>query len=62
MQINLRESNQRKVVLQHPTQEWLQVVVWEGSLADTLRRHGYTDVIEEPKEKEGNEDGEHDVH
>lgn len=54
----------RKAILQHPTQEWLQVVVWEGSLAEKLREVGYTDVIEpadEPLEvsqtREGQADG-----
>lgn len=49
----------RKAILQHPTQEWLQVVVWEGSLAELLRRLGYADVIEladEPLDERGKED------
>ena len=40
----------RKVILQHPVYQagigWLQVVLWEGSLAELLRKYGYTEVIE----------------
>lgn len=45
----------RKVILQHPEYQagigWLQVVVWEGSLADLLRRLGYAEIIEEPADE-----------
>ena len=36
----------RKVIFQHPTLTWLQVVVWEGSMAAMLRRLDYAEVIE----------------
>ena len=55
----------KKVTLQHPTDVNLQVTVWEGTLADTLRRHGYIEIVDDPADQlpdeKGRADGQHDV-
>ena len=55
------DETRKKVTLQHPADVNLQVTIWEGTLADTLRRHGYIEVDEPadklPDEKEGKADG-----